>query len=243
MSAQVTTATSLDAAPRQPKFNDFVVWLLIAVPFAGPLAERLSGVTLSVWTYILANSVLMLIDSRQITRERTEVKLGRFIWLAPVYLFRRARALQASQRYLVAWVAALLARHHRQQRSQRNLEQLLGVRRSGLRWLVRPDPDHLALRHDPGDSRGRHRGGPAASERRDLACQRHPSLPRHHRRQGRQGLSGHLHAPVDRGLEREVLHAARSHRQAMTRTFVAFWGASLRTNQEPVLTPRIRCGM
>jgi len=109
MSTQAATAASLDAAPRQPKFNDFVVWLLIAVPFAGPLAERLSGVTLSVWTYILANSVLMLIDSRQITRERTEVKLGRFIWLAPVYLFRRARALQASQRYLVAWVAALLA--------------------------------------------------------------------------------------------------------------------------------------
>jgi len=110
MRAQATTATSLDAAPRQPKFNDFAVWLLIAVPFVGPLAERLSGSTLSVWTYILANSVLMLIDSRQITRsERTEVKLGRFIWLAPVYLFRRARALQASQRYLVAWVAAFLA--------------------------------------------------------------------------------------------------------------------------------------
>ena len=97
MSTQATTGTSLDAAPRQPKFDDFAVWLLIAVPFVGPLAERLAGFTLSLWTYILANSVLMLIDSRQIARsERTEVKLGRFIWLAPVYLFRRARALQAS---------------------------------------------------------------------------------------------------------------------------------------------------
>ena len=110
MSAQSATANSLDAAPRQPRFTDFAVWLLIAVPFAGPLAERLSGSTLSIWAYILANSVLMLIDSRQIARsEHTEVKLGRFIWLAPVYLFRRARALQASQRYLVAWVAAFLA--------------------------------------------------------------------------------------------------------------------------------------
>jgi len=110
MSAQAATATSLDAAQRQSKINDFAVWLLIAVPFVGPLAERFSGFTLSVWAYILANSVLMLLDSRQIGRnDRTDVKLGRWIWLAPVYLFRRARALQASQRYLVAWVAAFLA--------------------------------------------------------------------------------------------------------------------------------------
>jgi hypothetical protein len=110
MSAQAAAATSLDAAKQPPKINDVAVWLLIAVPFVGPLAERLSGVTLSVWTYVIVNSVLMLLDSRQIARgERTDVRLGRWIWLAPVYLFRRARALQASQRYLMAWVAAFFA--------------------------------------------------------------------------------------------------------------------------------------
>ena len=46
MSAQSATANSLDAAPRQPRFTDFAVWLLIAVPFVGPLAERLAGFTL-----------------------------------------------------------------------------------------------------------------------------------------------------------------------------------------------------
>ena len=107
MSAQAATATSLDATKRQPKINDFAVWLLIAVQFVGPLAERLSGVTLSAWTYILANSALMLLDSRQIAR--SGVKLGGWIWLAPAYLFKRARALQTSQRYLVAWVAAFFA--------------------------------------------------------------------------------------------------------------------------------------
>ena len=110
MSAQAAAATSLDAAKQRPKINDVAVWLLIAVPFVGPLAERLSGVTLSVWTYVIVNSVLMLLDSRQIARgERTDVRLGRWIWLAPVYLFRRARALQASQRYFMAWVAAFFA--------------------------------------------------------------------------------------------------------------------------------------
>jgi hypothetical protein len=110
MSAQLANATDAELAGQQPKISDLNVWLLISMPFIGPLFERLSGITLSVWVYVLANTVLILLDAGRIARSgRTGAKLARWIWITPVYLFRRARALGDSQRYFGAWFVAFLA--------------------------------------------------------------------------------------------------------------------------------------
>ena len=109
MSQQFATAAGPDLPAPPPKIGRLDVWLLIAVPLVGPLAERFSGVTVSVWVYILVNSVLMSIDARRIKSVHPEFKLSWWIWLAPLYLFLRARRLGQSQRYLGAWLAAFVA--------------------------------------------------------------------------------------------------------------------------------------
>jgi hypothetical protein len=106
------TTTAIDAklieAPAAApwKISDAPAWLLALVPAAGPAVEKLLGLHPSpeqaFWTYCLLNTALILADTRTIGH-----RLGRWFWLTPLYLFKRARALGHSLCCFWIWFACM----------------------------------------------------------------------------------------------------------------------------------------
>ncbi|MCJ2017115.1 DUF4339 domain-containing protein [Methylobacterium sp. E-065] len=97
--------------------DDTLAWVLVAIPLGAALLERAMGWTsTSLWGWplavFLANVAVSVLDERRVIRsgvsDRT-IRLGAWVWLVPVYLYQRARALKGPRYYVWAWLASFAA--------------------------------------------------------------------------------------------------------------------------------------
>ena len=97
--------------------GDTLAWVLVAIPTGLAVLEHMSGLSsTSLWGWPLATFVANLavsaLDERRIIRSGVAdkaIRLGFWIWLVPVYLYQRARALKGPKHYVWAWAASFVA--------------------------------------------------------------------------------------------------------------------------------------
>ena len=98
------------------------MWIVAFVPLLGELARGfLIGVVYGYgsveaftavlqgdfwWIHIVFNLTLTVWDSMNLKKGGTDTsKFGFWVWLVPVYLFKRAKALNQSLAYFWTWIA------------------------------------------------------------------------------------------------------------------------------------------
>lgn len=91
--------------------NNSVVWVVAFAPIIGELLQHIiAGGTRSnpanLWFITLAlNIVLCGVDNRILTQAgHNTKKLGGWVFLVPVYLFKRAQLLNQSLTYFIVWI-------------------------------------------------------------------------------------------------------------------------------------------
>lgn len=97
--------------------DDTLAWILVALPLVAALIEAgtgWKGPMIAGWPIapIAANWLISALDERRVRRSGVSdgsITLGRWIWLVPVYLYQRARALKGPKYYFLAWLASFAA--------------------------------------------------------------------------------------------------------------------------------------
>lgn len=110
------TATEPPPLPARA-VDDSLVWLLVAIPLGSAILEQATGRTsTSLWGWPLAiflvNVAVSVLDERRVIRSgvsNRSIRLGAWVWLVPVYLYQRARALKGPRYYVWAWLASFAA--------------------------------------------------------------------------------------------------------------------------------------
>lgn len=109
--------------------NNTMVWILAFAPILGLFLEYFvagifSGGNVELATYkveegyyfvitIALNIMLSILDERKL--EKAGVKTEKFkgmVWLVPVYLFQRAKALDQSLAYFIVWIVCFLVANY-----------------------------------------------------------------------------------------------------------------------------------
>ena len=115
------TALTLAATEPPPlparAVDDTLAWVLVAIPLGSALLEQAVGRTsTSLWDWplgiLLANVAVSVLDERRVIRSGVSdraIRLGAWIWLVPVYLYQRARAVRGPRYYVWAWLASFAA--------------------------------------------------------------------------------------------------------------------------------------
>lgn len=93
-----------------------LAWVLVAIPIASELLELAAGSQgTSVWGWTLAtfaaNVGVSIVDEKRVIRSGASdrsIKFGFWLWLVPVYLYQRARAVRGPKYYFWAWIASFV---------------------------------------------------------------------------------------------------------------------------------------
>lgn len=99
------------------RVDDTLAWGLAALPLGAALLQRATESTsTSLWGWPLGTftvcTLMCLVDEKRVARSGNaapSARLATWVWLVPVYLFQRARALRGPKHYVWAWVASLVA--------------------------------------------------------------------------------------------------------------------------------------
>ncbi len=86
--------------------NKFM-WVLATVPIIGAIIDLIAGTVLFLPS-IIANIALCLLDVRKLKAAGHAVPVLWFVFLVPVYIWKRATLLNHKKHYFGAWVAAFV---------------------------------------------------------------------------------------------------------------------------------------
>lgn len=97
--------------------DNSLVWVLVVIPLGSAILEQMAGgQSTSIWGWplatFIANLAVSALDEKRVVRSGVTdkaVRLGFWIWLVPVYLYQRARALKGPKLYVWAWIASFVA--------------------------------------------------------------------------------------------------------------------------------------
>ncbi len=88
---------------RPEEVDNKYVWMVALVPVVGMLAELLSGQEL-IWLYAVLNIAILLFDEYKLKKAGHAAPVKWWIFLVPVYLWKRAEMLGQSKNYFAAWM-------------------------------------------------------------------------------------------------------------------------------------------
>lgn len=88
-------------------------WLVVLVPIVGAIVELLAGVKMStgievMLPYLAANTLLCAWDERNLKKAGHDAPSVWWVFLVPVYLWKRAKKLNQKRLYFWAWIFALI---------------------------------------------------------------------------------------------------------------------------------------
>lgn len=88
--------------------NNTFVWLVVAVPIIGALIEQAAQRDLML-LYIITNVALCSLDGWKLKAAGHRAPVMAWVFLVPVYLWKRASLLRQSRAYFWGWITALVA--------------------------------------------------------------------------------------------------------------------------------------
>ncbi len=83
------------------------IWAVVAVPVLGVIVELITGRGLA-GLYLLANIVCLALDEKKLRAAGQKTPVIWWVFLIPVYLWKRAVLLKQKKHYFWAWVAAFV---------------------------------------------------------------------------------------------------------------------------------------
>jgi len=83
------------------------VWLVVVVPLVGLIIELIVSQEL-VWIYLVLNIVLCVLDEHKLRSAGYETPNRFWVFLIPVYLWKRAGLLKQKKYYFLGWIVAFI---------------------------------------------------------------------------------------------------------------------------------------
>jgi hypothetical protein len=94
-----------------PNVKNTIIWLVAFMPLIGLVIENTCAIAFDTsignlwWITLIVNIVLCVIDQERIKKAYPNLAIMKaWIFLTPVYLFKRARALKQSLAYFIVWI-------------------------------------------------------------------------------------------------------------------------------------------
>ena len=110
-------ASATAAPPPLPsqKVNDSMVWIAVSIPILGAIIEEFFGSNLGenadrifLFGYLLIYIALLTLDEKRLEAAGYKAPAIGWVFLVPVYLWRRASLLNHKQSYSLAWIGAFV---------------------------------------------------------------------------------------------------------------------------------------
>lgn len=98
-----------DSPPPLPgkDIDNKFIWWVVGVPVIGVIIELIAGIEL-IWLYIVANTVCCVLDERKLKAAGHESPVIWWIFLIPVYLWKRATLLNHKKHYFWGWIIVFI---------------------------------------------------------------------------------------------------------------------------------------